>query len=206
MVSRTVSQYMQSGIAALHLEDQVITKRCGHLRNKELVPEDEYLTRIRAAVKTRASTPGDIVIIARTDALESLGYDAAVHRLKRAVEIGADVAFLEGIASHDQARRVCLDLAPTPVLFNAVPGGVSPDFSVEEARDIGFRVIIFPGLALKAAYEGITGATRALKEGRSQSQMDGRGAGIKDIFEVCGLKEAVQFDIDAGGSMYSKGV
>ena len=99
MVGRTVAAYMLARVAALHLEDQVVTKRCGHLGNKELVDEEVYLSRIRAAVLMRDQTPGDIVIVARTDALQSLGYDTAVQRLKRAVEVGADVAFLEGFTT-----------------------------------------------------------------------------------------------------------
>jgi PEP phosphonomutase and related enzymes len=150
MVGRTVSQYMRAGVAALHLEDQVVTKRCGHLRNKELVLEDEYLSRIKAAVNARSQTPGDIVIIARTDALQSLGYDASIARLKRAIALGADVAFLEGVTSKEEAKEACEDLAPTPVLFNAVSGGVSPNLSVQEAKELGFRVIIFPRIGAQS--------------------------------------------------------
>ncbi|KAL2221675.1 carboxyphosphonoenolpyruvate mutase [Thermoascus aurantiacus ATCC 26904] len=204
MVGRTVSQYMTAGVAALHLEDQVLTKRCGHLRNKELVPEDEYLSRIRAAVNARAETPGDIVIIARTDALESLGYDVAVARLKRAIALGADVAFLEGITSKEEARKVCEDLAPTPVLFNAVPGGVSPDLSVQEAKELGFQLIIFPAFALKPVYESVSQAAKILKEKGTQAA--GGNGSPKDIFNVCGLQRAVEFDIAAGGGLYAKGI
>lgn len=204
MVGRTVSQYMTAGVAALHLEDQVLTKRCGHLRNKELVPEDEYLSRIRAAVNARAETPGDIVIIARTDALESLGYDVAVARLKRAIALGADVAFLEGITSKEEARKVCEDLAPTPVLFNAVPGGVSPDLSVQEAKELGFQLIIFPAFALKPVYESVSQAAKILKEKGTQAA--GGNGSPKDIFNVCGLQRAVDFDIAAGGGLYAKGI
>jgi 2-methylisocitrate lyase-like PEP mutase family enzyme len=102
MVGRTTQQYIQAGVAAFHLEDQVVNKRCGHLRNKELVDEEVYLTHIRAAVNARAQSDSDILIIARTDALQSLGYDAAVSRLKVAIAVGADIAFLEG--DHVQRR------------------------------------------------------------------------------------------------------
>ncbi|KAL2011397.1 hypothetical protein VTN00DRAFT_4115 [Thermoascus crustaceus] len=204
MVGRTVSQYMRAGVAALHLEDQVVNKRCGHLRNKELVPEEEYLSRIRAAVNARAETPGDIVIIARTDALESLGYDVAISRLKRAIELGADVAFLEGITSREEAKKICEDLAPTPVLFNAVPGGVSPDLSAQEAKELGFQIIIFPAFALKPVYESVSQAAKILKEKGAQ---DASGNGSpRDLFNICGLKKAVEFDIAAGGRLYAKGI
>ncbi|OJJ47107.1 hypothetical protein ASPZODRAFT_159073 [Penicilliopsis zonata CBS 506.65] len=202
MVKRTVTEYIRAGVAALHLEDQPTTKRCGHLRNKQIVPEEEYLGRIRAAVNARAAVEGDIVLIARTDALQSLGYEAAVSRLKNAIALGADVAFLEGVSSAEEARSVCESLSPTPVLFNAVPGGLSPAWSVAEAQELGFRIVIFPGLALGAVYEGVRRACKRLKETGTQ---DG-SVNPHDLFNVVGLKEAVAFDMAAGGGLYDKGV
>ncbi|PWY90352.1 carboxyphosphonoenolpyruvate mutase [Aspergillus sclerotioniger CBS 115572] len=204
MVHRTVTEYIRAGVAALHLEDQPTSKRCGHLSNKQLVPEAEYLDRIRAAINARARSGGDIVLIARTDALQSLGYEAAVSRLKGAIALGADVAFLEGVASAEQARQVCEELKPTPVLFNAVPGGVSPDLSVQEAQELGFRLIIYPGLALGAVYQAVREAAQKLKETGTQAVRAGQGP--RDIFNVLGLQEAVALDLAAGGRLYDKGV
>jgi 2-methylisocitrate lyase-like PEP mutase family enzyme len=99
MVGRTTAAYINAGVAAFHLEDQVMNKRCGHLKNKELVDEDTFASRIKAASLTREEMGRDIVIIARTDALAEYGYDVAVSRLKTAVKTGADVAFLEGVQS-----------------------------------------------------------------------------------------------------------
>ena len=206
MVGRTVTQYMTAGVAALHLEDQVVNKRCGHLKNKELVDEEEYLSRIRAAVMAREQTPGDIILIARSDALESLGYDASISRLKRAIALGADVAFLEGIRTKKQAIQVCSDLAPAPVLLNMVHGGVTPKFSAAEAKAMGFKMIIFPGFALKAVYTGVAGAANELKETGDMAFEPSKNGRPQDIFNVCGLKECVEFDMAAGGTNYSKGV
>lgn len=205
MVGRTVAQYMAAGVAGLHLEDQVVNKRCGHLLNKALVSEEEYISRIRAAAATRDNTPGDIVIIARTDALQSLGYDAAVSRLKSAIAVGADAAFLEGITTKEEAAQVCKDLAPTPVLFNAVQGGASPDLGVAEAKELGFKIIIFPGLALKAVNQAVREAVNTLKETGEQLPLE-KGGSPKGLFEVCGLKELVAFDKAMGGQMYTNGV
>ncbi len=160
MGGRTVEQYMQAGVAALHLEDQVVNKRCGHLKNKEIVDEETSVSRIRAAANKRAELEGDIVIIARTDSLQSLGYDAAVSRLKAAIAVGADVAFLEGFTSKEEGKRVCAELAPTPVLLNMVGGGVTPDITVTEAKEMGFKIIIFPGLALGAVYQSVAAAAK----------------------------------------------
>jgi 2-methylisocitrate lyase-like PEP mutase family enzyme len=205
MVGRTVTEYIRAGVAALHLEDQPTTKRCGHLRNKQLVSEDEYVSRIRAAVNARAKSTGDIVIIARTDALQSLGYDTAVSRLKAAIAVGADVAFLEGVTSKEEARKVCAVLSPTPVLFNAVPGGVSPDLSVAEAKELGFRLIIFPGLALGAVYESFSGVAKKLKDTGIQAASVGK-EGPRELFNVVGLQEAMEFDMAAGGGLFDTGV
>ncbi len=210
MVGRTVEQYIQAGVAALHLEDQVVNKRCGHLRNKELVPEDVYLSRIRAAVNARKQSGGDIVIIARTDALQSLGYDEAVKRLKSAISLGADVAFLEGVTSKEMAKQACKDLAPTPVLLNNVGGGVTPHFSVQEAQETGFKIVIFPGLSLGSVYLGVKATAEELKAtgdvAKAKAREDAIGFGPKQFFEVCGLKEAIEFDLAAGGTMYGNGV
>jgi len=209
MVGRTTEQYIQAGAAALHLEDQVVNKRCGHLRNKEIVDEDVFLTRIRAAVNARAQAEGDIVIIARTDALQSLGFDAAVSRLKAAIAIGADVAFLEGFASRDEGRRVCEELSPTPVLLNMVGGGVTPNFTVQEAQDVGFRIIMFPAFALGPVYQGVAKAAKYLMEKGELPEADPERAADfspKALFTVVGLQEAMEFDIAAGGKMYSNGV
>ncbi|CRG86967.1 carboxyphosphonoenolpyruvate phosphonomutase, putative [Talaromyces islandicus] len=203
MVHRTVTEYIRSGVAALHLEDQVTNKRCGHLRNKELVEEEEFLSRIRAAVNARKASGGDIVLIARTDALETLGYDQSISRLKHAIELGADVAFLEGVTSKEQARQACEELKPTPVLFNAVPGGVSPDLSVKEAQELGYKLIIFPGLALTSVHAAVSAAAKKLKADGVPPASEGSP---KDLFNVVGLKEALMVDIAAGGKTFQKGV
>jgi 2-methylisocitrate lyase-like PEP mutase family enzyme len=206
MVGRTVEQYMQAGVAALHLEDQVVNKRCGHLKNKEIVDEETYISRIRAAANKRAGLEGDIVIIARTDALQSLGYDVAVSRLKAAIAAGADVAFLEGFTSKEEGERVCRQLAPTPVLLNMVSGGVTPDITATEARELGFKIIIFPGLALGAVYQSVAAAAKELKDTGKVRTVKGDASTPKALFEVCGLKDALAFDVAAGGKMYTNGV
>ena len=205
MVGRTVAQYMAAGIAALHLEDQVQNKRCGHLGNKELVPEDIYLARIRAAVNMREQTTGDIVIIARSDALQSMGFNESVARLKKATSLGADIAFLEGILNMEQCKRVCEELHPSPVLYNMVQGGVSPQLTVDQAKELGFKIIIFPSLCTRAAYEGVGKAMQNLKEtGVARTAV--AGTKPKTLFELCGMTEAIEFDIAAGGLSYTKGV
>ncbi|KAH6711398.1 isocitrate lyase family protein-like protein [Leptodontidium sp. MPI-SDFR-AT-0119] len=203
MVGRTTAAYITAGIAALHLEDQVVNKRCGHLKNKELVDESTFISRITAAANMRAQLGRDVVIIARTDALASLGYDTALTRLKAAVGAGADVAFLEGVASVEEAKKFCGDMGEVPCLYNCVPGGVSPVLSVMEAKGAGYRVMITPTLALEAVYEAVEDACRRLKD---EGDASGNGVGVRKLFESCGLEEAVEFDVKAGGMGYEKGI
>ncbi|KAJ5097846.1 hypothetical protein N7532_004847 [Penicillium argentinense] len=106
MVYRTTTEYIRAGVASLHLEDQPTSKRCGHLRNKQLGGKNEYLSRIKEAANARKLSGGDIVLIVRTDSLATLGYDEAISRLKEAIMLGPDVAFLEGITSKDQAKQI----------------------------------------------------------------------------------------------------
>ena len=207
MVGRTTAAYIAAGVAAFHLEDQVVNKRCGHLKNKELVDMDIFTSRIRAASNMRSQLGRDIVIIARTDALASAGYDEALRRLKAAVEAGADVAFLEGVRSVDEARRFNEEMSEwksgVPSLYNCVPGGVSPVLSVREARDCGFRLIITPTLALGAVLESVGRAYRELME---SGDTEGNGVPVRDLFDACGLSASVEFDVKAGGKLYENGV
>ena len=117
MVARTVTQYARSGVAGLHIEDQVQTKRCGHLLGKQVVSREEFVTRIRAAVIARDSIPGDsdFVIIGRTDSAQVLGIDEAIIRLKLAADAGADVCFIEGVKSKELLESTVQALAPKPV-------------------------------------------------------------------------------------------
>ena len=209
MVGRTVAQYIQGGIAGLHIEDQVINKRCGHLRNKELVDESTFASRIQAAVNARSQSGGDIVIIARSDALQVLGYEATVARLKNAVKIGADVVFPEGITSKEEAKRICMELAPTPVLLNMVRGGVTPHLTVDEAYAAGFRVVIYPGLAVNAVYKAVSKAVLELSSTNDLNQVTSTELsmdGVPDVFVVCGLESAIKFDNDSGGTSFAKGI
>ncbi|EUC45585.1 hypothetical protein COCMIDRAFT_95101 [Bipolaris oryzae ATCC 44560] len=207
MVGRTVSAYIRAGVAGLHLEDQIVNKRCGHLSGKQLVSIDEFEARIRAARLARDESGGDIVIIARTDALQSFGYDEALRRLRAAVAQGAEVAFLEGVTTAEDARRICVDMAPTPCLFNNVPGGVSPDFGVKQCREMGYKLAIFPLLACEVVYPAVRKAVQQMKELGSVKSVeeDGRRYGPRELFRLCGMDELIDFDVKAGGLGYKNG-
>jgi 2-methylisocitrate lyase-like PEP mutase family enzyme len=203
-VNRAVGEYIRSGVAGFHIEDQTVSKRCGHLGGKQIVDLDMFLTRIRAAYNTRVRLNSDIVIIARTDALQKYGYDESIKRLKAAKEAGADVAFLEGITSKEEATQAVKDLAPMPVLLNMVEHGATPTITVREAEQMGFKIIIWPFAGIAPAYYAITESFEKLyTEGRT-----GKSAVLtpKQLFEVGGLSESMRIDAAAGGIDYKTGV
>lgn len=204
MVARTVEHYIRSGVAGAHLEDQILTKRCGHLSGKKVVPREEYMTRIRAAVAAKRRLKSDFVLIARTDALQSLGYEECIGRLKEARAAGADVGLLEGFKSKEQAAAAVRELAPWPLLLNSVENGHSPLITVEEAREMGFRIMIFSFATLAPAYAAIRDTLLRLKNHGVVGTPDGITP-VK-LFEVCGLGDAMQVDIGAGGGAFAEGV
>ncbi|KAK1145693.1 hypothetical protein N8T08_003929 [Aspergillus melleus] len=204
MVSKSVQQYISAGVAGFHIEDQIQNKRCGHLAGKRVVDTEEYLTRIRAAKLTKDRLHSDIVLIARTDALQQHGYDECIKRLKAARDLGADVGLLEGFTSKEQARQAVQDLAPWPLLLNMVENGAGPVITTKEAQQMGFRIMIFSFASLAPAYLGIKSALERLKTEGITGIPDGLGP--KNIFEVCGLMDSVRIDTDAGGSGFKNGV
>lgn len=204
MVARTTQQYARSGVAGFHIEDQIQTKRCGHLGGKILVDVETFVSRIRAAVQARQRIGSDIVVIARTDALQKHGYEESLRRLKAARDAGADVGFLEGVTSKEMARQIIRDVAPWPMLLNMVEHGATPSISAPEAREMGFKIIIFPFAALAPAYTAIKAGMERLKE----TGLTGAGKELSPamLFRVCGLDESVEIDEAAGGATFTDGV
>ncbi|KAK2046516.1 Phosphoenolpyruvate/pyruvate domain-containing protein [Colletotrichum somersetense] len=202
MVARTVTQYARSGVADLHIEDQVQTKRCGHLAGKQVVDVEAFVARIRAAALARRKIGSDIVVIARTDAIQTHGFGEAVARLKAAVAAGADVAFLEGLTTAEEAREACEALRSTPVLQNMVEHGATPSWTAAEAMALGYRVMIVPSAAIAPACEAIRESLVKLKEtGNVGTKPD---FSPRKLFSIMGLQEAMDFDAAAGGFAYGK--
>jgi methylisocitrate lyase len=202
IIRRAVQQYARAGVAAFHIEDQVPEKRCGHLSGKMVVDTETYLQRIKACLYARAQIHSDIIIIARTDALQSRGYDECVDRLRRARDLGADMGILEGVSSKEMAALAVKDLAPWPLCYNSVENGHSPLITAAEAQEMGYRVMIFSFAAVAPAYTAILETFTRLKE----HGVTGGLVGPKKIFEVCGLQEEIELDEAVGGVAFSKGV
>jgi len=163
-VIRTVREYEVRGVAAIHIEDQVSPKRCGHLHGKEVVAREEFVSKIRAAVEARRSN--QFLIIARTDARAVLGLDEAIDRANAAFDVGADIAFVEAPQTREE-----VELVPRRVrgacLLNMVGGGRTPVLDVSVASSMGYRLAIIPGLLISAAIEAADAALAALKSTRT---------------------------------------
>jgi 2,3-dimethylmalate lyase len=142
-VQRTVKQFEKAGAATIMLEDQVSPKRCGHMSSKHVVPADELVAKIKAAVDARMDQ--DLTILARTDAIAVKGLAEAVERAHRCVEAGADWVFLEAPESLEQMRQIPA-LVSVPTLANMIPGGKTPILPASELESVGFAAVIFPNV------------------------------------------------------------
>jgi len=159
-VRRTVRVLERAGATAIQLEDQGFPKRCGHLRDKTLVPKAEMVGKLRAALDAREHT----LIVARTDAIAVEGFDRALDRAEAYAEAGADVLFIEAPETRAQMEAIAARFAPRlPLLANMVEGGRTPLASAEELGGIGFRLVIFPGGTVRALAHALRDYFASLK-------------------------------------------
>jgi 2,3-dimethylmalate lyase len=154
-VIRTVREYESAGVGAIHLEDQVMPKKCGHMEGKQVVPAAEMAAKVAAAVAARRS--GELLIIARTDARAVEGLDAALERARMYRDAGADALFVEAPQSTEEIEAIARSFPDVPLLFNYAEGGKTPAVTHSFLRDLGFKLVIFPLSVVLAA----TGAIRA---------------------------------------------
>jgi 2-methylisocitrate lyase-like PEP mutase family enzyme len=181
-VTRTVQQYEAAGVAALHIEDQVSPKRCGHVPGKEVISREEFLSKIKAAVAARSDP--DLVLIARTDARGPLGIDEAVSRANAALEVGADMIFLEATTSEAEAASVP-KLVKGPCLLNMVLGGRTPVMDTNVAQQMGYRLAIQPVIMISTLVVRAREALQALKTTGRHPTVPG-DLSIEDLFRAFG--------------------
>ncbi len=147
-VIRTVREYERAGAAAIHIEDQVWPKRCGHMSGKQVIPKEDMAAKIRAAVDSRSSD--DFLIIARCDALAVEGWEPAIDRGRDYIRAGADVIFIEAPETIEQMEKIP-NLFDVPCLINIAPR--TPLLPVEQLEEMGYAIAIFPGLCLAATIQ-----------------------------------------------------
>jgi 2-methylisocitrate lyase-like PEP mutase family enzyme len=180
-----VREYEGRGVAGIHIEDQGFPKKCGHLDDKEIVPREDWLAKIRAAVAARRSA--DFAIIARTDARAVAGFDEAVARGNAALAAGADMVFLEAPQTLEEVAAVPR-LVNGPCLLNVVRGGKTPDLDFGEAERMGYKLAIVPGLLMKSVVGICEQALAELKATRRHPPLV-KEMTVREVFQISGADE-----------------
>ncbi len=162
-VKRTLRGYAQAGFACAMIEDQVAPKRCGHTRGKQVVDRGEAVARVRAAVDAR-DEGADILLMARTDAIATGGFDEALLRVKTFAGMGADITFMEAPRTEDEMRAYCEGVTG-PKMANMVEQGDTPLLALERLYAIGYKIVLYPITLLLGGIKAMEDALAALKQG-----------------------------------------
>ena len=190
-VIRTVEDLLRAGAAGMFLEDQVWPKRCGHMKGKQVIPLDEQLKKLRAAVEARRER--NFFIVARTDARQALGLNEAIQRGLAFKEAGADAVFIEAPESKDEMREISRQV-PGPLVANMLERGVTPLMGPQELKDIGFDLIVWPLAPLYSVAKSLSDVYTTLRrEGSTTSILD-RLMPFDDFNEIVGLNEKYALD------------
>jgi len=185
-IARTVKSLIRTGVAALHIEDQVGAKRCGHRPNKELVPVQEMVDRIKAAVDAR--TDPSFVVMARTDALAAEGLGRALERARAYVAAGADMLFPEAVTELAMYRQFA-DGTGVPVLANITEFGVTPLFGIQELRDAGVSIALYPLSAFRAMNRAAETVYQAIRRDGTQQAVLSTMQTRMELYEVIGYHD-----------------
>lgn len=184
---RTVREYERVGVAAIHIEDQITPKRCGHLDGKEVISVSEMEKKLEAALASR--TDPDFCIIARTDTRAVHGLDDAINRGRAFAELGVDAVFVEAPQSEAELEQIPRSLPHVPLLVNVFKGGKTPLLPVERLRQMGYRIAIYPSETQRAAIYAMRQALNLLKREGTTEAMDEALTTFKERDKIVGLDE-----------------
>jgi 2,3-dimethylmalate lyase len=191
-VIRTVQEYELAGVSAIHIEDQVTPKKCGHMENKQVIPAAEMAEKIRAAVEARRSS--DFLIIARTDARAGEGLENALRRARAYQEAGADILFIEAPQSKEEVAQIARAFPNVPLLFNWAEGGKTPPITLSRLKELGYRIVIFPISTLLAAAKAMRAALAEIKAQGTPAQMFPDRTAFQEFNEMIGLREIQELE------------
>ncbi len=186
-VRRTIREYERVGVAGLHIEDQVWPKKCGHMEGKQVIPMDEMVQKVRAAVDARQDP--DFVIIARKDANAVTGFEDALRRGQAYREAGADVIFIEAPCSMEELRAIGQTFRGVPLLFNWAESGKTPLLPLSEIQALGFKLVIFPVSLLFAATHAMLALLEVLKTGETPTAFSERMVTFSQFTTQLGLPD-----------------
>jgi 2-methylisocitrate lyase-like PEP mutase family enzyme len=188
---RTVRDFERAGVAAVYFEDQVAPKKCGHFAGKGIISRDDMVMKIKAAVDARDDP--EFVLIARSDAVAVAGIDEAIARVNIYRDAGVDVVFIDAPESADQVRRIGAEVRG-PVMLNIAEGGKTPLFSVQEAEEMGFKIISFSNTLLRVAGKAMQEVLEELKaKGTSQRFLE-RMISFPERNEILGLFQIYELE------------
>jgi len=184
---RSVREFERAGVAAIHIEDQITPKRCGHLDGKEVISLSEMAKKLEAALATRADP--DFCIIARTDARGVNGFDDAVKRANAFAKLGVDAIFFEAPQSEDELAEIPQRVPNIPLLVNVFKGGKTPMLPMERLEQMGYRIAIYPSETQRAAIHAMRTALSTLKREGTTESIDAALTTFKDRDKVVGLDD-----------------
>lgn len=185
-VRRAIQSYERAGVAAIHMEDQIIPKRCGHFSGKQLVPAAEMVAKIKAAVD--AKSDADFVVIARTDAIAVEGFDAAMDRAALYEEAGADMLFVEAPTDSQQMAKIGSSFS-VPHVANLASSRRTPLLPAEELGELGFKLVIYPGLLLLSTIRAALSCLDELKAKRTWADMEADLPTFDEMLNLMGMEE-----------------
>ena len=184
---RTVREFERVGVAAIHIEDQITPKRCGHLDGKEVIPIAEMEMKLKAALGAR--TDADFGIIARTDARGVHGFDEAIERARMFAKLGVDAVFVEAPQSEEELAEIPRRLPGIPLLVNVFKGGKTPMLPMQRLQEMGYRIAIYPSETQRAAIHAMRAALNTLKRDGTTASIDDRLTTFKERDRVVGLDD-----------------
>jgi 2-methylisocitrate lyase-like PEP mutase family enzyme len=200
---RTVREFERAGVAAIHIEDQITPKRCGHLDGKEVISLAEMEKKLEAALATR--TDPDFCIIARTDARGVHGFDDAIKRGRAFAKLGVDAIFIEAPQSEEELAEIPRRIPNVPLLVNVFKGGKTPMLPMQRLQEMGYRIAIYPSESQRAAIHAMRRALETLKREGTTESIDDSLTTFKERDRVVGLDdwqkiEKQYLDLDGGKS------
>jgi 2-methylisocitrate lyase-like PEP mutase family enzyme len=184
---RTVREYQRVGVAAIHIEDQITPKRCGHLDGKEVISLPEMLKKLEAALASRSDA--DFCIIARTDARSVHGLDDAIGRARAFAKLGVDAVFVEAPQSEAELEEIPRALPNIPLLVNVFKGGKTPMLPVERLEKMGYRIAIYPSETQRAGIHAMRQVLGLLKRHGTTEAMDDALTTFKERDKIVGLND-----------------
>jgi 2,3-dimethylmalate lyase len=190
-VIRTVQDLSRAGAAGMFLEDQVWPKRCGHMKGKQVIPLDEQLKKLRAALEAR--NDHDFYIVARTDARQALGLTEAITRGIAFKETGADAVFVEAPESKEEMKEIARHV-PGPLVANMLERGVTPLMSPQELKELGFDLIVWPLAPVYSVAKSLAEIYSTLRRDGSTTAILDRLMPFDDFNEIVGLEEKYSLD------------